>query len=275
MHKKGGKLPLSMEAILTIIVIGFAVGLLIGMTSMGGGAMMTPILITYLHYDPVIAVGSDIVYAAVTKIVGSAMHMRQKTVDRVLVRYLAYGSVPMAIVGSLLALYLHTLIPAANDYLKLAIGLAICCSAGLLFISIFFDVRGVKQRLHDRLKIEHHRKVYTMMAGAFGGFIVGLTSVGAGSIMLVLMLIIYNTSTRKLIGSDIVHATILLLTAGVVHLFAGNVNWTLTSSLLIGSIPGVILGSRLVAVVPRTLLKTALVIILFFLGSQLVYRFFY
>jgi uncharacterized membrane protein YfcA len=126
-----------MEHFLLIVIIGFAVGLLVGMTSMGGGSMMTPILITYLHYDPVIAVGSDIVYAAITKVVGSAVHIRQKTVDKMMVRHLAYGSVPAAIVGSILALYLHQITPAANDYLKLAIGLAICCSATTLLISIF------------------------------------------------------------------------------------------------------------------------------------------
>jgi uncharacterized membrane protein YfcA len=263
-----------MEHFLLIVIIGFAVGLLVGMTSMGGGSMMTPILITYLHYDPVIAVGSDIVYAAITKVVGSAVHIRQKTVDKMMVRHLAYGSVPAAIVGSILALYLHQITPAANDYLKLAIGLAICCSATTLLISIFFDVRGVKQKLHDRLKVQTHQKTYTILTGVVGGLLVGLTSVGAGSIMLVLMLIIYNTSTRKLIGSDIVHATILLFTAGIVHLFAGNIDWGLTLGLLLGSVPGVLLGSHLVPRIHKTLLKTVLVTILFFLGAQLVYKFF-
>ncbi|EKD79411.1 MAG: hypothetical protein ACD_41C00082G0002 [uncultured bacterium] len=260
---------------LTIIVIGFVIGLLIGMTSMGGGAMMTPILITFLHYDPVIAVGSDIVYAAITKIVGSAVHIKQKTVDMKLVQRLAYGSVPGAIVGALLTDYLRDITPLANDYLKLAIGLAISCSALLLFISIIFDVRGIKQWLHAFFRVERHQIGFTIVTGAFGGFLVGLTSVGAGSIMLVLMLVIYNTSTRKLIGSDIVHATILLLTAGIVHLFSGNVDWGLTGGLLIGSVPGVLLGSRFVQWVPRLLLKIVLVIILFFLGSQLIYRFFF
>lgn len=263
-----------LHAMLTIIVLGFVVGLMIGMTSMGGGAMMTPILITFLHYNPVVAVGSDIVYAAITKIVGSAVHLKQKTVDTQLVRRLAYGSVPGAIVGSILSEYLHDFTPLADEYLKLAIGLAISCSAALLLISIFFDVRGVKQRLHTVLRVEQYRVPFTIATGLFGGFLVGLTSVGAGSIMLVLMLVIYNTSTRKLIGSDIVHATILLLTAGIVHLFSGNIDWGLTFGLLIGSIPGVLLGSRMVRWVPRTFLKTVLVLILFFLGGQLIYRFF-
>lgn len=261
-------------AMLTIIVVGFVVGLMIGMTSMGGGAMLTPILITFLHYNPVVAVGSDIVYAAVTKIVGSAVHIKQKTVDILLVRRLAYGSVPGAVVGSILAEYMRDLTPLADEYLKLAIGLAISCSATLLLISIFFDVRGVKQRLHTVLGVAQHQVAFTVATGLVGGFLVGLTSVGAGSIMLVLMLVIYNTSTRKLIGSDIVHATILLFTAGIVHLFSGNIDWGLTLGLLIGSIPGVLLGSLMVQWVPRTLLKTALVIILFFLGAQLIYRFF-
>ena len=257
-----------------IIIIGFAVGLLIGMTSMGGGAMMTPILITFLHYDPVIAVGSDIVYAAITKVFGSAVHLKQKTVDLLIVRRLAYGSVPGAIIGSFLAQYIHLRLPSANADLKLAIGLAICCSAALLFSSIFFNVNKVKLSMHQALHVDGHTKAYTVLIGLFGGFLVGLTSVGAGSIMLVLMLIIYNTSTRKLVGTDIVHATILLFTASITHLFAGNVDWYLAGSLLIGSIPGVLLGSRFVQHVPKTILKTALVIILFVLGGQLVYNFF-
>lgn len=260
---------------ITIIILGFIIGLMIGLTSMGGGSMMTPILITFLHYDPVVAVGSDIVYAAITKVAGSAMHFKQKTVDPILVRNLAYGSVPAAIIGSLLALVIHDYLPSTNDYLKLLIGLAICTSASLLFISIFFDIRNLKQRLHDLFNVAEHQQLYTILTGVIGGFLVGLTSVGAGSIMLVFMLVIYNTSTRKLIGSDIVHATILLFTAGAVHLFAGNVDWGLTLGLLIGSIPGVILGSKLVQYVPRTALKAVLVTILFFLGSQLIYKFFF
>lgn len=260
--------------ILTIAGIGFAVGLLIGMTSMGGGAMMTPILITFLHYEPVVAVGSDIIYAAVTKVVGSAVHIRQKTVDMALVRRLAYGSVPGAVVGSLLAKYMHEITPLANGYLKLAIGLAICSSATLLFVSIFFNVNNLKQRLHSLLRVEVHQRTYTILTGVVGGFLVGLTSVGAGSIMLVLMLIIYNTSTHRLIGSDIVHATILLFTAGAVHLLSGNIDWGLVGGLLLGSIPGVLIGSMFVKRMPRTFLKTVLVLLLFFLGGQLVYKFF-
>lgn len=257
-----------------VVLIGFVVGLLIGMTSMGGGAMMTPILITFLHIDPVIAVGSDIIYAATTKVVGSFAHIRQKTVDLEIVRHLAYGSVPGAIAGSLLAYTVHQSTTSANEYLKLAIGLAICTSAMLLFLSIFVDVRGIKTRLHDSLRVQSHLHAYTTITGLIGGFLVGLTSVGAGSIMLVLMLIIYNTSTRKLIGSDIVHATILLFTAGIIHLFIGSIDWWLTLTLLAGSIPGVLLGSYLVKFVPRKLLKSVLVLILFFLGGQLIYHFF-
>lgn len=257
-----------------LIGIGFVVGLLIGMTSMGGGAMMTPILISFLHYDPVVAVGSDIVYAAITKVVGSVAHIKQKTVDLLIVRRLAYGSVPAAIIGSLLAQYIHWQVPSANEYLKLAIGLAICTSAALLLLSIFYNVNNLKLRLHQSLGVEHHKKWFTVGAGVIGGFLVGLTSVGAGSIMLVLMLIIYNTSTRKLVGTDIVHATLLLFTASLAHLLSGNIDWYLTLSLLIGSVPGVLLGSRFVQHVPKKALKSVLASILFLLGGQLVYKYF-
>lgn len=264
-----------MSQIVVIIFVGFVVGALIGLTGMGGGSMMTPILITYLHYNPVVAVGSDIIYAAITKVAGSFVHIKQKTVDMLIVRRMAYGSIPGAIIGSVLTQYIRDITPLANDYLKVAIGIAICCSASTLFLSIFFNVKNLKRRLHDWIGVDKNLRTYTIITGVIGGFLVGLTSVGAGSIMLVLMLIIYNTSTRKLVGTDIVHATVLLFTASAVHLFSGNVDWVLTGSLLIGSIPGVLLGSRFAQHVPRMVLKTVLVFVLFFLGGQLVYNFFF
>ncbi len=245
------------------------------MTGMGGGSMMTPLLITFLHYEPAVAIGSDIIYAAVTKVAGSFAHLKQKTVDLTIVRRLAYGSVPGAVAGSLLADYIREAVADADDYLKVTIGVAICLSAALLFVSMFYDVRNIKLRLHNFFRVDQHILGYTISTGVFGGFLVGLTSVGAGSVMLVLMLVVYNTSTRKLVGTDIVHATILLFTAGFVHLFAGNIDWKLVAGLLIGSIPGVLIGSRLAHKVSRTALKTVLIVVLFFLGGQLVYRFFF
>jgi uncharacterized membrane protein YfcA len=191
------------------------------------------------------------------------------------VRRLAYGSVPGAIAGSLLADHVRVAVVGADEYLKVAIGIAICISATLLLMSMFYDVRNMKQRIHTFFGLEQHIVGYTIGTGLFGGFLVGLTSVGAGSVMLVLLLIVYNTSTRKLVGTDIVHATILLFTAGVVHLFTGNIDWKLVIGLLIGSIPGVLIGSRLAHRVSRTALKTVLILVLFFLGGQLIYRFFF
>jgi uncharacterized membrane protein YfcA len=259
----------------TEIILGFVVGGLVGMTGMGGGSMMTPILITFLHYEPAVAIGSDIIYAAVTKVAGSFAHLKQKTVDLTIVRRLAIGSVPGAIAGSLLADSIRDVVANADEYLKVAVGIAICLSAALLFTSMFYDVRNIKQRLHDFFGVERHVLGYTIGTGVFGGFLVGLTSVGAGSVMLVLMLIVYNTSTRKLVGTDIVHATILLFTAGIVHLYSGVVDWGLVAGLLIGSIPGVLIGSRMAHAVSRKALKTVLVAVLFFLGGQLIYRFFF
>ncbi|MFA6475706.1 MAG: sulfite exporter TauE/SafE family protein [Patescibacteria group bacterium] len=259
---------------LIIILVGFFIGALIGMTSMGGGAMMTPILIIFLHIEPAIAIGSDIIYGAITKSVGTWQHLRQKTVDLKLVKHLAYGSVPGSIIGALSSDWLRHAVTNSDEYLKLFLGLAICFSASILTISLFFDVRHLKTRLHNILQVEKFQLPYTILAGFLGGTLVGLTSVGAGSIMLVLMLIIYNTSTRKLVGSDIAHATVLLFTSGIVHLFAGNVDWLLVLGLLIGSIPGVLIGSRLAHFVPLRYLKIVLVLVLTFLGGQLVYRFF-
>lgn len=259
-----------MEYFLLIILIGFIVGTLIGMTGMGGGALMTPILITILKIEPIIAIGSDIVYAAITKIAGSYQHIKQKTVDFTLVKNLAIGSVPGAIAGSLLSYIMKDSGINIDEFIRIALGTALCTISVLLSISLFWNINNYKDKLHHWLKIDKYKKIAVALVGLLGGLLVGLTSVGSGTIMIVLILIIYNTSLRKIIGSDIVHATILLFTAGLAHLFVGNVDWQLVIFLLIGSIPGVILGSKLSSFIPKNIIRSLLIILLLVFGFKMI-----
>lgn len=258
-----------MEFYLLVIVIGFIVGGFIGMTGMGGGALMTPILITILKIEPIIAIGSDIIYAALTKVAGSYQHIKQKTVDFKLVKNLAKGSVPGAILGGLLSYYLTAQGINIDSFIKSFLGGALIVVALTLIMSLIFKAHSYKKKLHDVLHLDRHLVLYTVLTGLLGGFLVGLTSVGSGTVMMALILIIYNTSLRKVIGSDIVHATILLFTAGITHFFIGHVDWMLVLFLLIGSIPGVIIGSKLAKRAPKKVIKSVLIVLLLFFGVRL------
>lgn len=253
-----------------IIVLGAVVGVLVGMTGMGGGALMTPALITLIGVSPTIAVSSDIIYGAITKTFGALQHMRQKTVDGQLVKRLAVGSIPAAILGSLVASQLQKTGLDIDSFIKTALGIVLCLIAFVLFVSAFMDVNGFKQRIHHLIGAEKNARAWLAGVGAFGGFIVGLTSVGSGTVMMAAILIISNTSLKKIVGSDIAHATLLLFTAGITHLFVGHVDWALVGMLLIGSIPGVLIGSKLSTVVPKQLTKILVITLLCFFGVKLL-----
>lgn len=252
------------------IGLGAVVGTLVGMTGMGGGALMTPALITILGIAPSVAVSSDIVYGAITKTVGAVQHLKQGTVDTLLVRRLAVGSIPAAVLGSVLAAVLQSSGFNLDAFVRVALGVVLCVIAIVLLVSAFFDVSGVKSRIHAAIGADQHAAAWLGGVGAFGGFIVGLTSVGSGTVMMAAILIISNTSLKKIVGSDIAHATLLLFTAGITHLFVGHVNWSLIGMLLIGSIPGVVIGSKLSAVIPKAVTKTLLIVLLCFFGVKLL-----
>lgn len=244
--------------------------MIVGMTGMGGGALMTPLLISYVGLSPAVAVSSDIIYGAITKIFGSIQHLRQGTVDRELVKRLAVGSIPGAIVGSGLAAILKASGIDFNSFVKQALGIALCIIATLLLVSFLFNVNSVKQRIHTWIHAEQYPRLWLGLVGALGGFTVGLTSVGSGTIMMACVLVISNTSLRKLVGSDIVHAVLLLWTASITHIFVGEIQWSVVAWLLVGSIPGIVIGSRLSARAPKQLIKLLMVGLLLFFGIKML-----
>jgi uncharacterized membrane protein YfcA len=251
-----------------LLIAGFAVGLMIGLTSMGGAALMTPFLVLILGMKPSLAIGSDLVYAAITKFVGGWVHWRQGTVDVNLAKRLAYGSVPGGLMGVLCITVVREKISAEalNLFLRRSIGITLTVVAAIILIRTLWGARLQMQahRFHRR------QSEMTIIWGALVGFTVGLTSIGSGSLLMPFLALLYPLAPATMVGTDVFHACILLSVTGVLHWGAGNVDWPLVLWLLAGSLPGVYLGSRLAPVVPDRLLKVGLSLTLFTAGAFMV-----
>jgi uncharacterized membrane protein YfcA len=243
---------------------GFVVGLLVGLTGMGGGVLMTPLLMLGLGMPATAAVGTDLAYSLVTKLAGSWQHLRQRTVNMALVRTLAIGSVPASVVAvGLLAWLEHRQTSGLEAYLARAIGGALVVAAALL---VWRALSGETPPPHA----EGHRRAAVIAVGAVGGLLVGLTSVGSGSVIMALLVFFVPMDTRRLVGSDVVHAAILVGVAAAGHALLGNVDVIVAAQLLVGSVPGVILGSRLTLRAPRRFLQAALAVLLILSGLRLL-----
>ena len=245
---------------------GFVVGLLVGLTGMGGGVLMTPLLMLGLGMPATAAVGTDLAYSLVTKLAGSWQHLRQRTVDMALVKALALGSVPASMLAvAMLAWLEHRRVAGLEHGLARAIGGALVVAAGLL---AWRALSAAEPRLHGVA----HRRVAIAAVGAVGGLLVGLTSVGSGSVIMALLVFFVPLEPRTLVGSDVVHAAILVGVAAAGHALLGNVDLGLAAQLLVGSVPGVIVGSRLTLRTPRRLLQAALALLLILSGLRLLLR---
>jgi uncharacterized membrane protein YfcA len=227
-----------------LTLVGFPVGLVVGLTGMGGGALLTPILVLFFGVHPLTAVSSDLVASMVMKPVGGGVHLRRGTVRLDLVKWLAIGSVPSAFLA-VFALRRFGSPAALEGVVKQALGAALALAVSAMF------VKGVLQRRRVPDGDDAHvaaRPLVTALIGALGGGIVGLTSVGSGSLIIVLMMVAYpRLSARALVGTDLVQAVPLVASAGIAHLLFGSVELGLTASLLIGSLPGVWLGAHISA----------------------------
>lgn len=250
-------------------VSGLAVGMMVGLTGVGGGALMTPLLVLVFGIHPAVAVGTDLLYAAVTKSVGAAVHGFNGTVDWVLVRRLASGSAPATALTVLVLYLLGAHGEPSAGVISFVLGLAVLVTAVLLLL------RGwVLRMLSSRLGALDPRRAaaLTVLTGAVLGVLVSLSSVGAGAIGVTVLLLLYpRTSTARLIGSDIAHAVPLTLLAGSGHWFLGSVDWHLLLSLLTGSIPGIIMGSLIAVRVPDWVIRPALACVLMVVGGRLVF----
>ncbi|MER5388524.1 sulfite exporter TauE/SafE family protein [Saccharopolyspora sp. NPDC002686] len=229
-----------------IAATGLLTGLLVGMTGMGGGALTMPLLTLVFGVPPLAAVSSDLVAGAVMKPLGAVVHLRRGTVQPKLVGWLCLGSLPCAALGSLLA---GSLGKGAESVLKEVVGGAVLLAAGTLFLRmVLARRRGAQPSTSDETVV---RPVPTVLLGGVAGLVVGATSVGSGSIIIVVLLLLNRgLSSARLVGTDLVQAVPLVLVAAVGHLFAGDVHFGLVGSLLVGSLPGVLVGALVSARVP-------------------------
>ena len=227
-----------------IIFFGLGVGFLVGMTGMGGGSLMTPLLVLVFGIKPTTAIGTDIFYAAITKTAGSWRHLKLKTVNLPLVYWMAAGSVPSAIAGVWFLDYLKRRLGDNLDETVFAI-LAGC----LLVVGAATLLRGLflADKIQEREDFEMHtrHKVAAVAIGATTGFVIGLSSAGSGTLIGIMLIAVYRLTPRKVVGTDVVHAAILLWAASIAHIFSGNVDFGLAANILVGSVPGVIIGSNL------------------------------
>jgi uncharacterized protein len=247
------------------LIVGFVVGL----TGMGGGALMTPILVLLFKIEPLAAVSSDLVAALVMKPVGGAVHMRRGTVNMNLVRHLMIGSVPMAFCGVLVLRALGNSETLQNR-LKVILGVVLIVASLSMVVKAIIDARrpGASSNSLQTLQV---RPVLTVLIGMLGGLVVGMTSVGSGSIIIILLLVLYpRLNARSLVGTDLVQAIPLVASAALGHIIFGDFQLGLTSSVLIGSVPGVYLGARASSRAPDRVIRQALVFVLLASGLKLV-----
>ncbi|OJF13456.1 sulfite exporter TauE/SafE family protein [Couchioplanes caeruleus] len=244
---------------LTLALAGLGVGIVVGLTGMGGGALMTPLLVLVFGVPPVAAVSSDLAASAVMKPFGGWVHARRGTVNWKLVAWLCAGSVPSAFLG-VLVLRLLGDDASVQHTIKVALGVALLLAAGGLLLKAWVSRRQRGDGPPAPITV---RPVPTLLLGVVGGIIVGLTSVGSGSLIIVALLALYpKLRANDLVGTDLVQAVPLVLSAAVGHAFFGDLHLDLTASVLLGSIPGVLLGARISSRAPAGIVRTALVVVL-------------
>ena len=260
---------------LWIAVAAFGIGIVVGLTGMGGGALMTPALVLFFGVPPLAAVSSDLVASAVMKPVGSLVHLRRKTVNLGVVKWLALGSVPSAFAGVLILKWMGPS-DSVQEWVKMALGLALLLTAVLLtvrsIIKLVDRTRGPASAVsHDSAGPLALRPLPTVLLGIIGGVIVGMTSVGSGSIIIIGLMMIYPAlKANQLVGTDLVQAVPLVAAAALGHTFFGDLDMGLTIPLLIGSIPGVFLGAQLSSRLSGGFIRRALAFVLLASGLKML-----
>jgi uncharacterized protein len=250
-----------------IVLFGLGVGVLIGLTGIGGGSLMTPLLIIVLGIHPVVAVGTDLTYGAITKTLGGYRHLRKGTVDLGVSKWLAYGGIPGTLLGVILVDRLHRSYGKSFDHVLIG-----CVAGALVIVASVVLVRTLL--LTNAASSERHSYEFSRRAGpaatALGfvlGVILGMTSVGSGALIGVAMIVIFHLTPQRVAGSSVFLAAMLLWVAGIAHMVSGNVDFGLMGNILIGSIPGVWIGTHFVDKVPAQALRVTLTAAL--LGSAL------
>jgi uncharacterized protein len=255
-----------------IVLFGFGVGVLVGVTGMGGGSLMTPILIIVFGFKPVTAVGTDLAYGAVTKTLGGWRHFRQHTVNTDVSTWMAFGSVPAAILG---VYVLHALENAYGGDFDNVMITAVACA--LLFTGTAVLARALflpklVDRERDDFVLTRGHKTSAVLLGVFVGFVLGVTSAGSGALIAVGLILIFRLVPSRVVGTDVFHAAILLWAAAAAHIVSGNVDFGLAGNILIGSVPGVWMGSHWSVRVPVPVLRATLGVVLLGAGLALLIK---
>ena len=271
-----------------ISLVGLLIGFLVGLTGMGGGSLLAPIMILFFGIPPVWAVGTDIAYSTVTKALGSVIHIRQKNVNFKVALWLACGSVPATLLSVGLVQYIRKHYGAVvNGVILHALGFTLVLVAVLLvlkpFIMRYFDQRRIEKQKQEALTGEtssteqsknwekRYRPIVTAMVGAVVGFLVGLTSVGSGTLIIVSIAFLFPRLTSKeLVGTDIFQAFMLLASGAIAYIIAGTIYWPIVGMLLIGSLPGVYLGSKSSKFIPERYMRPVLATVLAISGLKLI-----
>ena len=253
-----------------IVAFGFGIGLLVGMTGMGGASLMTPLLILIFGVQPVTAIGTDIFYAAVTKTFGGIQHLRAGTVHKGLAFWMAVGSVPAAIAGVGVIAYLQDVV--GEDKLDgIIFGIL---GATLLVVGLATALRTVfipdviKERY--ALHLQRRHIIAAVATGVTTGFVIGLTSAGSGTLIAIILIAVFRLTPQRVVGTDIFHAAVLLWAAGLAHWVSGNVDFGLAGTILLGSIPGVLVGGKLAVRSGKNLLRGLLSVVLIASGITLI-----
>ena len=257
-----------MAAISARIAVGLVVGVLVGLTGLGGGMVLLPLLISVLGVPPIVAVGSDAVINFVTKIGAGTLHWRKGNVSWPLVRNLAVGSVPGAILGIFVLTWIRAKYgTGVNEVLRGLIGVLLV----VIPLGYIFKIRPSLPAVpFETLQTSPYRFGITLI-GFFAGILVGLTSIGSGSVILMLLLVFYGFTPAMMVGTDIIHAVLLAALTSVLQLKLGNVDLVLVASVLLGSVPGALLGAYLTNRIPSGRLKQVLSALLMAVGARLLW----
>ncbi len=260
-----------------IVLVGLLVGFLVGLTGVGGGSVMTPFLMVSLGIPAPVAIGTDMIYSTVTKLAGSFQHYWQRSINLEVAIFLGLGSIP----ASLLGVWTLEWIKGSFDARAVQSIMVTVVAATLVVVGVSLIAHALMPEKWSERRIgargwdgvsamSFKRRGYTVVFGALGGYLVGLTSIGSGSIMAMILLLLYPMAPAVVVGTDIAHATVLSLVTGIVHVTQGNVDFGLTVGLLVGGVPGVIVGSRLAPRLPGKPLRIILAVMLILVGARLL-----
>ena len=241
-----------------VIAFGLGVGILVGLTGIGGGSLMTPLLILFAGVQPVVAIGTDLAYGAITKTLGGWRHLKTGTVDLGVSKWLAVGSVPGSILGVIAVDKLHAKYgDGFDDVLLISIAVALSVVAVTILARALFMPKLLERERHT-VELTTRVRVGAAFTGFTLGALVGLTSVGSGALIGLVLILVFRLTPHRVVGTDVFHAAILLWSAGIAHWIGGNVDFGLMGNILIGSLPGVVIGTHLITKVPAAGLRPAL-----------------